>query len=89
MLSSYWRSMPLAKSAGKVRGIPNAERVLETLLETGERLTALKAEAYALLKQRGYSLPQRTITGRVAEGLGRRIASETTTLRDCASQESL
>lgn len=81
--------MPLAKGAGKVRGIPNAERMLEALLETGERRTALKAEAYALLKQRGYSLPQRATTGRVAEGLGGRIASETTTLRDCANQESL
>ena len=51
-----WRRLIAKHEAGNTL-TPAEERVMETLLETGERLTALKAEAYALLKQRGHSLP--------------------------------
>ena len=52
-----WRRLIAKHEAGNTL-TSNEERILETLLETGERLTALKAEAYALLKQRGHSLPR-------------------------------
>jgi len=52
-----WRRLIAKHEAGNTL-TPDEERVLETLLEAGERLTALKAEAYALLKQRGHSLPR-------------------------------
>lgn len=52
-----WRRLIAKHEAGDTL-TPDEERVLETLLEAGERLTALKAEAYALLKQRGHSLPR-------------------------------
>src|SRR5215813_1366267 len=52
-----WRRLIAKHEAGDTL-TPDEERVLETLLEVGERFTALKAEAYTLLKQRGHSLPQ-------------------------------
>ena len=52
-----WRRLIAKHEAGDTL-TSDEERMLETLLEAGERLTALKAEAYALLKQRGHSLPQ-------------------------------
>ena len=52
-----WRRLIAKHEAGDTL-TPAEERALETLLEAGEPLTALKAEAHALLKQRGHSLPQ-------------------------------
>lgn len=51
-----WRRLIAKHEAGDTL-TSDEERVLETLIEAGERLTALKAEAYARLKQRGHSLP--------------------------------
>ncbi|MCZ6680420.1 MAG: hypothetical protein O7E52_24585 [Candidatus Poribacteria bacterium] len=36
---------------------PDEKAELEMLIEEGERLTAIKSEAYVLLKQRGHHLP--------------------------------
>lgn len=36
---------------------PNEKRELEMLIEEGERLTAIKSEAYVMLKGRGHQLP--------------------------------
>ena len=52
----HWRRLIAQHEAGDTLTSDEA-RVLETLIEAGERLTALKAEAYALLQQRGHSLP--------------------------------
>ena len=51
-----WRRLIAKHEAGDTL-TPDEERALETLIEEGERLTALKAEAYALLQQRGHRLP--------------------------------
>jgi len=51
-----WRRLIAKHEAGNTL-TSDEERMLETLLEAGERLTALKAAAYALLQQRGHSLP--------------------------------
>ena len=51
-----WRRLIAKHEAGNTL-TPAEARVLETLIEAGERLTALRAAAYALLKQRGHSLP--------------------------------
>ena len=52
-----WRRLIAKHEAGNTL-TPAEARVLETLIEAGERLTALRAAAYALLKQRGHSLPR-------------------------------
>jgi len=37
--------------------MPDEKRELEILIEEGERLTAIKSEAYMLLKRRGHHVP--------------------------------
>ena len=51
-----WRRLIAKHEEGNIL-TPEEERDLETLIEEGERLTALKAEADALLQQRGQRLP--------------------------------
>jgi hypothetical protein len=51
-----WRRLIAKHEAGDILS-PDEEHALEMLVEEGERLTALKAEAYALLQQRGHHLP--------------------------------
>lgn len=51
-----WRRLIMKHEMGDTL-TPHEERTLQALLEAGERLTALKAEAYALLQQRGHPIP--------------------------------
>lgn len=51
-----WRRLIAQHEAGDTL-TPDEDRALQALIEEGERLTALKAEAYALLQQRGHRLP--------------------------------
>lgn len=51
-----WQRLLAKHEAGDTLTPDEAHR-LDLLIEEGERLTALKSEAYALLQQRGHRLP--------------------------------
>lgn len=51
-----WQRLMAKHEAGDTLTL-DEEHTLNTLIEAGERLTALKSEAYALLKRRGHRLP--------------------------------
>jgi hypothetical protein len=51
-----WQHLMAKHEAGDTL-TPDEEHSLDMLIEEGERLTALKSEAYALLQRRGHRLP--------------------------------
>jgi uncharacterized protein YjcR len=51
-----WQRLMAKHEAGNTL-TPDEEHGLDRLIEEGERLTALKSEAYALLQRRGHRLP--------------------------------
>jgi hypothetical protein len=51
-----WQRLMAKHEAGDTLTLDEAHS-LDKLIEEGERLTALKSEAYALLQRRGHRLP--------------------------------